>query len=63
MSSTKEITESLGFGIVFATIKAAVDYASGKKVTVYSSGKNTVIAAGADIVYDYGKKQKWFPWL
>ena len=63
MSSTKEITESLSFGIVFATIKAAVDYASGKKVTVYSSVKNTVIAAGADIVYDYGKKQKWFPWL
>ena len=63
MSSTKEITESLGFGIVFTTIKAAVDYASGKKVTVYSAGKNTVIAAGADIVYDYGKKQKWFPWL
>ena len=63
MSSRKEITESLGFGIVFATIKAAVDYASGKKVTVYSAGKNTVIAAGADIVYDYGKKQKWFPWL
>ena len=63
MSSTKEITESLGFGIVFAAIKAVVDYASGKKVTVYSAGKNTVIAAGADIVYDYGKKQKWFPWL
>ena len=26
-------------------------------------GKNTVIAAGADLVYDYGKRQKWFPWL
>ena len=63
MSSTKEITESLGGGVVFAMIKAVVDYASGKKVTLYSAGKNTVIAAGADIVYDYGKKQKWFPWL
>ena len=61
MSSTKEITESLGFGVVFATIKALVDYASGKKVTLYSAGKNTVIAAGADAVYDYGKKNKWWP--
>ena len=63
MSSTKEITESLGFGVVFATIKAVVDYASGKKVTLYSAGKNTVIAAGADLVFDYGKKNKWFPWI
>ena len=63
MSSTKEITESLGFGVVFAAIKAIVDYASGKKVTLYSAGKNTVIAAGADAVYDYGKKNKWFPWV
>ena len=63
MSSTKEITESLGFGIVFATIKAAVDYASGKKVTVYSAGKNTVIAAGADLLYDWGKTRKYWPWL
>ena len=63
MSSTKEITESLGFGLIFATIKAAIDYASGKKVTVYSAGKNTVIAAGVDLVYDYGKTKKWWPWL
>ena len=35
-------------------IKATVDYASGKKITLYSAGKNTVIAAGADVVYDYG---------
>ena len=63
MSSTKEITESLGFGIVFATIKAAVDYASGKKPTMYSAGKNTVIAAGADLVYDFGKTKKWWPWM
>ena len=63
MSSTKEITESLGFGVVFAAFKAVVDYASGKKVTLYSAGKNTVIAAGADVMYDYGKKQKWWPWL
>ena len=63
MSSTKEITESLGFGVIFATIKAAIDYASGKKITLYSAGKNTLIAAGADVMYDYGKKQKWFPWL
>ena len=37
MSSTKEITESLGFGIIFASIKAAIDYASGKKITPYST--------------------------
>ena len=63
MSSTKEITESLGFGIVFATIKAAVDYASGKKITMYSAGKNTLIAAGADLVYEWGKTKKYWPWL
>ena len=63
MSSTKEITESLGFGIVFATIKAVVDYASGKKITMYSAGKNTVIAAGADLLYDWGKTKKYCPWL
>ena len=61
MSLTKEITESLGFGVVFAMIKATVDYA-GKKITLYSAGKNTVIAAGADVVYDYGKKKGWWPW-
>ena len=65
MSSTnKEITESLGFGMIFATIKtAAIDYAGGKKPTMYSAGKNTVIAAGADLVYDYGKTKKWWPWM
>ena len=63
MSSTKEITESLGFGVIFALIKAAVDYAGGKKPTVYSAGKNTVIAAGADLLYDWGKTKKYWPWL
>ena len=61
MSSTKEITESLGFGVV-SLIKATVDYASGNKITLYSAGKSTVIAAGADVVYDYGKKKGWWPW-
>ena len=60
MSSTKEITESLGFGVIFALIKAVVDYAGGKKPTMYSAGKNTVIAAGADLVYDYGKSRNGF---
>ena len=59
MSSTKEITESLGFGVIFASIKAAIDYVSGKKITMYSAGKNTSIAAGADILYDYGKTKKY----
>ena len=31
MSSTKEITESLGFGVIFAILKAAVDYARRKE--------------------------------
>ena len=47
---------------VFAIIKATIDYASGKKITLYSAGKNTVIAAGADVVYDYGKKNGYWPW-
>ena len=59
MSTTKEITESLGFGVIFATVKALVDYASEKKVTVYFSEKNTVITAGAGLVYDFGKTKKW----
>ena len=62
-STTKEITESLGFGVIFSTVKAAIDYASGKKITMYSAGKNTVIAAGADLVYDFGKAKKYWPWL
>ena len=63
MSSTKEITESLGFGVIFAIIKAAVDYAGGKKPTMHSAAKNTVIAAGDDLLYDYGKTKKYWPWL
>ena len=62
-STTKEITEGLGFGVIFASIKAKIDYACGKKVTVYSAGKNTVIAASADLVYDFGKTKKWWPWM
>ena len=64
MSSTKELKESLGFGLIFTTIKATFDYAMhGKKPTIMSFGKNGAIAAGVDIVYDYGKKNKWWPWL
>ena len=29
------------------------------ELAMYSAGKNTVIAAGADLVYDYGKKHKY----
>lgn len=61
---TKELKESLGFGLIFATVKAAVDYLSnGRKPTIMSFGENGAIAAGADVVYDYGKKQKWWPWV
>ena len=62
MSSTKEITESLGLGVVAASLKA-LDYFSGKKVSLYSAGKITVIAAAADLVIDHGKTKKWWPWL
>ena len=59
----KELKESIGFGLVFATVKVTVDYLSnGRKPTIMSFGKNSAIAAGADIAYDYGKKQKWWPW-
>ena len=58
MSSTKEITESLGFGVIFAVIKAAVDYAGGRRPTMQSAGKNTVIAAGADLVLRFWQNQK-----
>ena len=64
MSSTKEITESLGFGLLFASIKAVVDYAGGKKpYNVLRRQNYAVIAAGADLVYDYGKSKKWWPWI
>ena len=63
MSSTKEITESLGLGVVAASLKAAIDYFSVKKVSLYSAGKITVIAAAADLVIDYGKKGNWWPWM
>ena len=60
----KELKESLGFGLIFATVKAAVDYfSSGKKPTIMSFGKNGAIAAGTEIVYDYGKQNKWWPWI
>ena len=61
---TKELKESLGFGLVFATVKAALDYAMhGRKPTVTSFGKNGAIAAGVDVIYDYGKTKKYWPWL
>lgn len=60
---TKELTESLGFGLIFATVKVGVDYLTGRKITITSFAKNGAIAAGADLVYDYGKKKKWWPWL
>ena len=38
MSSTKEITESLGFGVIFAALKATIDYARWKKAYYVLSG-------------------------
>lgn len=56
---TKELKESLGFGLIFATVKAGLDYLNnGKKPTITSFAKNGGIAAGVDIVYDYGKREK-----
>ena len=59
----KELKHILGFGLVFATSKAAFDYLNnGKKPTLVSFAKNGSIAAATDLVYDYGTKQKWWPW-
>ena len=63
MSDMKELKESLGFGLVFASTKAAIDYAGGKKPTMMSFAKNGGIAAIINVVYDYGKQHKWWPWL
>jgi len=52
---TKELTESLGFGLVFATL-------NGRKPSITSFAKNGGIAATADVVYEYGKSKKWWPW-
>jgi len=55
----KELKESLGFGLVFATIKAGFDY-YGRKPTMTYFAKNGGIAARADVVYEYGKsKNSW----
>jgi len=51
---TKELKESLGFGLVFATLKAGFDYLSGRKPSIMSFAKNGGIAAGADVIYQYG---------
>ena len=62
-STTKELKESLGFGLVFASVKAAIDYAmTGKTPTVKTFVKNGGIAAGVDVIYDYGRKNKFWPW-
>ena len=55
----KELKESLGFGLIFAIVIAAVDHlSSGKKPTIMSFSKNGALADGTDIVYDYGKKNE-----
>jgi len=41
----KELKESLGFGLVFATIKAGFDYLNGRKPTMTYFAKNGGIAA------------------
>ena len=54
----KELKHILGFGLVFATTKAAIEYLSGRKPTIVSFAKNGGVAAGADLIYDYGTKQE-----
>ena len=64
MSSIDNELNALGKGLTFATFKAAVDYLSnGRKPTLMSFSKNGVIAAGADVFYNYGLKKKWWPWI
>ena len=58
---TKDLKESIVFGVIFATVKAGVDYLSNKrKPSIMSFGKNSLIAASVDIIYDEGKKRKWW---
>lgn len=59
---TKEFKESLGFGLVFATLKSGFDYLNGRKPSIMSFAKNGGIAATADVIYEYGKSKKWWPW-
>ena len=64
MDYNKELKESIGFGLVFVCIKATYDYlARGKKPTLTSSATSLVLAAGTDVVVDYGKTKKWWPWM
>jgi len=61
---TKELKQSVTLGVIFAAIAATYNYAvSGRKPTVTSTVKNTALAASADVIYDYGKTKKWWPWL
>ena len=64
----KELKESIGVGIVNTGALMGVGYAMGNsRPSLAPNFKNFaiivgVIAAG-DMLYDYGKQQKWWPWL
>ena len=60
----KELKESIFFGFVIgAPLKAGVDYLRGKKITMTSFAEIGAIGTVADVIYDYGKQQKWWFWL
>ena len=64
MDYSKETKESLGFGVIFTTIKTTYEYlVYGKKPTMVSVSTSLVLGASADVVYDYGKLKKWWPWI
>ena len=61
---TKELKQSVTLGVIFAALNGLYNYAvSGKKPTVTSTGKAVALAASADVIYDYGKAKKWWPWV
>ena len=59
MDHNKELKESIGFGLIFVCVKATYNYlARSKKPTITSSATSLALAAGTDVVVDYGKTKK-----
>ena len=52
---TKELKQSVGLGVIFAVLDGLYNYAV--------SGKKPTVTASADVIYDYGKAKKWWPWV
>ena len=64
----KELKESIGDGILKSSILIGTGYVMGNnKPSLSLNFKNfaiiAAVIAGGDVLYDYGKQQKWWPWL